>query len=1153
MTTQNDNFRERPYFLPIETISSIKFTQREIDIIVCLLGRRTAKKIALFLSISPKTVENHIRNIMQKLECNSRESIIDFIESSEEVSLLKQRYTQLICHAAFEQSLKEASSRIKKKNSTCVLIYGPEEKKYAASIFQLEHDLKSAGLNVTIEVKNGLKNLDSLTKDRENRSSDFLMYALPKNVKKEIQSNKDFCQIPQKEIKSANTVIFLICETKEKKENIKSFPGKAPKDSEELINYYCSFFGILKSLFPSLNLEDIFAKLRSQLKGLVDGNGSPSSTNPMVPDFKEANDFSTFQVKVFLKIKEWKIPIAIMVFLIICLSAGFISFKEGKNGQENQNSSETLVSSDLIIPAKFVLLDRPELISEIDEKLKERQDIQTIALVGIGGSGKKVLARQYARQQKAPVVWEMNAETQETLLHSFAILGYVLSKSEEDKRIYKALQDIKNPQEREEKIVFYVREKLRSYPNWLLIYYNVANFGSIQKYFPQEVGWGKGKVIITTRDSNIQNNSHINHIVILGELDEQQRLDLFTKILNKGSPTQLTASKIKEAKQFLNQIPPFPLDVSVAAYYLKETKIPYEKYIEYMSTHNNEFDKLQENVLKEVSNYEKTRYSIITLSLKQIINAHVDFSDLLLLISLLGSKNIPLDLLYEYKNNLAVDSFIHHLKKYSLTIFTLYDLDKTIATFSLHVSTRDIILDYLTKALNLTENKLPLYACGKAVEKYTAKVIDKEDFLLMSLMLNHCEKMIGHSHLITDEIKGAIGSKIGFIFYYMGSPVKSEKFLVESLKNLYKSPEKNYVSIAFSLAQLGNVYKDLGQYEKAKETLEQSLKIYKENLPDHYAGMTQVFRYLGNVYRSLGNYEKAKEVLEEALVISERHLSKTPINGALALANLGNVYRELGHLAKAKNIIEQSLQIYKQHFPKNHIEVVRANIYLGRIYQALGHFEKAKNLLEQGLEFHKRIFGENNVRICFILKHLGNVYRELGDFEKAKSLIEESLQIYENNLVNNHIEIAHSLTYLGRVFKDLGQYSAAKDCLNKSYITYVKHYGQDHIETARVMRDLGRVSYLEGDITKGEELTQKALEAFQKSEHPEIYTVYKNLSELSLKKSMQADDNGDHQHAESYKMEAQAHLKQALEVVKNNFPTDSPHIRIIETQLKSLG
>ena len=58
----------------LSSINNIKFTQREIDIISFIVNGRSTKKIASYLSISPKTVENYVRNIMLKLECNSRET-----------------------------------------------------------------------------------------------------------------------------------------------------------------------------------------------------------------------------------------------------------------------------------------------------------------------------------------------------------------------------------------------------------------------------------------------------------------------------------------------------------------------------------------------------------------------------------------------------------------------------------------------------------------------------------------------------------------------------------------------------------------------------------------------------------------------------------------------------------------------------------------------------------------------------------------------------------------------------------------------------------------------------------------------------------------------------------------------------------------------
>ena len=75
-------FTENIYAEHLSVINGINFTPREIAVIACLLHARGTSRIASFLSIAPRTVVTHIRNIMLKLECNSRENIIDFIQTS---------------------------------------------------------------------------------------------------------------------------------------------------------------------------------------------------------------------------------------------------------------------------------------------------------------------------------------------------------------------------------------------------------------------------------------------------------------------------------------------------------------------------------------------------------------------------------------------------------------------------------------------------------------------------------------------------------------------------------------------------------------------------------------------------------------------------------------------------------------------------------------------------------------------------------------------------------------------------------------------------------------------------------------------------------------------------------------------------------------
>jgi len=66
----------------------------------------------------------------------------------------------------------------------------------------------------------------------------------------------------------------------------------------------------------------------------------------------------------------------------------------------------------------------------------------------------------------------------------------------------------------------------------------------LQKYVPSDPSvWGRGKIIITTRNNHLQNNNQINSILRVGELDAHQKLNLFVQIMDQGAVCPMSASQ----------------------------------------------------------------------------------------------------------------------------------------------------------------------------------------------------------------------------------------------------------------------------------------------------------------------------------------------------------------------------------------------------------------------------------------------------------------------------------------------------------------------------------------------------------------------------------------------------------------------------------
>lgn len=1165
------------YYNSLKIINGVNFTPREVDVIACLLSGKGSKTIASFLSIEEKTVETHKYNIMRKLECNSKEGIIHFIEQSDKFSALKHHYLSLLREAIFEKHLRQVLTLSNRKGLDCLLVY-EKSKGTAFFINHLEKHLALAGVKAHKEPKENYKSIDHLIHYAHSREIDSLIYLISESFLKKIregdcQAKLEIDQLIQKEKSDKKNVIFLL----ESEDPLLEVPQEI-KDAGYISlgvhkNYYFCIFEILQTLLPSIDLGETI----SALKKIDEDDDDTFDTKNRDKHFLLSN----------LKKKKW----GLVAGSSLVLSAGCLLFALNNNKVilQDKYQNNQAVRSDLPIPIDNAFLNRSQLMKKIKEELKGEQDIQTVALYGIGGAGKTTIARQYAREQKSPIVWEINAETRAGFIESFEKFAYDLSKTEEEKKIFRRIMEIKDPAVREEEIIHLVKQHLRLQQNWILIYDNVERFADVQKYFPHDSNtWGKGKVIVTTRDGTIHNNSHIKSIIMIGELNLEEKFNLFMNIMGKGENNPIEHLSRKEISQFLEELPPFPLDISLAAFYLKTTNIPYERYLENIRKPHKDFENTQEKMLKEASSYTNTRYNIITLTLKNIININKDFEDLILLICILDSQNIPRTLLDYCKDSNIVDDFIYNLKKYSLITNEATINPESIPSLSIHRSTQMIGLNYLAKTMDVKTRSLLI---SRALENYITSTADKADYPVIKILGRHSEMFLSHKDLLSNNVIGSVEGKLGSIHFYLGNYIKAQKLLEEGLQKLNENDLRDRARISQILVYLGMVYRKFGDNEKAKDLIEQGIVIYEKNFPDNYLEYAWALGNLGTVYRNLGNYEKAKVLFEKTLEIYERPFDKGYIGNAWALAHLGNVYRYLGNYEKAQNFLRQGIVIYKINLPENHIEIAWCLVNLGNTYRGLGKYNEAKNMLIQGLKMYEEQFGKNHIDVAWILGNLGRIYSDLGCYEeakdilkqghdlqksyhienptkyawhstllgrayedlgyydKAKELLEASLVIYEKQFGKDHIFTAWGMKYLGELHKDLGNHEQAEDFLKRSLKIYEDAFGSDHFKTARVLRNLGEVYFLQGRLEEAELYISKALVIFSKNKHTECYNALECLADILSKKSISEKNIFQIQ---QYKKQAIDYQRQALAIAKAHFPPDSPHILRIQAKLNDL-
>lgn len=1114
------------YNMHLKKINGISFTYREVDVLSSLLNME-GNHISAFLSIQPRGIEAHTRNIRQKAGgLADQKSIINFIEKSDEFSLIKNEYyNSLRIRMLFEKKLKLLCKHLSLKASLCLLIYEKEKAYKPYLTLYLKKHLK----RVSFEVKS-YHNAEGVSVSQLKNTLDFSQFDKVLYIASENADPADLEKIAnEKENQKLKNFHYINLFSKE--------------------NYYLSFFELLEDLFPSAHFENIIKDFTQQCKQLwnpLPGIPKPPEEHRNIPNPQEDSQDSSSVPPSGESVKKSKwLYVAISVACISLLSLGGVVVYQATK------TSKPSIRCDLILPSATILLNRSELMEQIDHKFQGLKGVRTLAIIGIGGSGKTILARHYAHQQKANIIWEINAETKGSLNESFENLAYTLATTEDDQRALYALQEIKNSLEREKRLMEFVKMRLRLRSDWLLIYDNVEKFINIQKYFPLDVEtWGHGRAIITTRNNNIQNNKYMNHTLQIGELNENQKLDLLTKIMSQETKNSLNPAETTKARNFLAEIPSFPLDVSVASDYIKTTHVSYEQYLELIKNNNETLTRVQEEILEESGEYTKTRYNLITLSLQKIIEDNKDFGDLLLFISLLDSQNIPKNLFDLYKNSSTIDNFIYNLKKYSLITTELSPFSKEI-TLSIHRSTQAIILAYLTNILNLQENKnnVLLQSFPHTLGNYIEQALDKEDLLTARSLIRHLEAFLSHKNLLTDPIKGQIEGELGCIYTSLSLFEKALHYFENALLKLSKDENQNHNKLAQNLLFQGNSYVMLGSYRKAEAALKESIRIYKKYMPNNNEKLALGSVCLGNVYRWTGEYDKAKHLFQQSLTLYEKLPPQASLRKVMALISLGDLYRKLGDYKEAAVVIEKSLTFCEKYLPKDSIQLAWALVFSGVLHREFGHYEDAIDLINKSTAIYEKIFSKENVFISDNLIDLSKVYYETGQYAHAINLAEKAILLFKNAKVNNlDFRCVEAIESLGNAYKGIKNYEKAKHYLNNALISYENHYGKNHLETAHLLKSLGQVYLLENNLKIAEEFLGKALDIFQKNKHPHEYKCLEDFSELYQKKAEKANKAGLVKQAQQFKNQAHQHLKQALDIVKTHFPEDSPHTRRIQSK-----
>jgi serine/threonine-protein kinase len=371
-----------------------------------------------------------------------------------------------------------------------------------------------------------------------------------------------------------------------------------------------------------------------------------------------------------------------------------------------------------------------------------------------------------------------------------------------------------------------------------------------------------------------------------------------------------------------------------------------------------------------------------------------------------------------------------------------------------------------------------------------------------------------------------------------GNSVTAREILDQGAERIRTELKEDPEVRATLLDSMGNVYKNLGLYQRSEAQLREALALRRTLAPEGL-DTASTLHSLGTVVSFRGDYVEAESLLKEALAMRRRLLGDEDVEVSKTLNNLATVLWSKGDYDGAEPLFRETVRLRRKLVGPDSPEVAGALQNLAIVLHAKGDYAGAEAVKREALGLQRRLLGDSHPDVPRTLFNLAVTLESEGDYQAASAAYTESLALRRKILGDEHPEVADGLIGLAGLLNDTGDPAGAEARLREARVIAEKAYGKDHEAIADIDLTLGDSLHLQLRLPESEAAYRAGLELYRRlvKDHPNVALALTGLGWVLL----------DEGHAE----EAEALLREAVEIRKKTLPAGHPDAAVTESILGS--